>query len=292
MADQISLARRFERQRARLRAVAHQLLGSAGDAEDVVQEAWLRLQRADAAAIENLDAWLTTVVSRISLDLLRSPRRRRERSWIIESWDERTPVSALGNPEHEVAQSDAVGVALLVVLETLTPAERLAFVLHDVFGQPFDEIAELLDRSPAAARQLASRARRRVRDAPASVQADRGRSRAVVAAWLAAVRDGDFAALMALLDEDVVLRADYGAKGSRVIAGARDLAAEAIGFARLATHSVPVLVDGRPGVVAAIDGRVVSLMAFEIVDGRITGLDVLADPERIGRLDLARVMPG
>jgi len=291
MSDRLRLARRFDSQRARLRAVAYQLLGSASDADDAVQEAWLRVERTDTATIENLDGWLTTVVSRISLDLLRSPHRRRETPWIVEPWNEKAPVSELGNPEREVAQGDAVGVALLVVLETLSPAERLAFVLHDVFGQPFDEIAEVLGRTPAAARQLASRARRRVRDAPSPAPVERRHSRAIVEAWLTAVQKGDLGALVAMLDESVVLRAGYGANGAQSVSGAHNVAERATGFARLASHSTPVLLNRGPGVIAVIDGQILSLMAFEIVEGRITGLEVLADPDRLAKLDLSHILP-
>jgi RNA polymerase sigma-70 factor (ECF subfamily) len=290
MTDRQALAARFESQRGRLRAVAHQLLGSASDAEDAVQEAWLRLERSDAAAIDNLDAWLTTVVSRISLDTLRARTRRRETQWVPEPWPAED-VAAPGDPEEALASADAVGVALLVVLETLSPPERLAFVLHDVFGVPFAEIALVLDRTPDAARQLASRARRRVRSAPAPEASDRRRSRAVVDAWLRATSSGDFTALLSLLDENVVLRADYGANGIRVLTGADSVAQQARGAARLAANSIPVLIDGRPGVLAAIDGVVLSLMKFEIADGRITGFDVLADPVRLGRLGPA-ALPG
>lgn len=279
MTDRELLAHRFDDQRGRLRAIAHQLVGADSAAEDVVQEAWLRLERTDTSAIENLDAWLTTVVSRIALDVLRSAPRRWERPWLVEPWAE--PVSTEGVPEHEITQRDAVGVALLVVLEHLNPAERLAFVLHDVFGQPFDEIAAVLDRSPAAARQLASRARRKVRGAPPPAQPSRRSSRTIIEAWLAAVQRGDFAALLELLDDDVVLRADYGERGTETIAGARTLAERAVAFVRVAASAVPVLIDGRPGTMAVRDGRVLSLMSFEVTDGRITALDVCADPVRL-----------
>ncbi|MEE6288244.1 sigma-70 family RNA polymerase sigma factor [Georgenia sp. MJ173] len=284
MTDRQQLAIQFEAQRGRLRAVAHQLVGSPSVAEDVVQEAWLRLDRTDASTIRNLDAWLTTVVSRLALDHLRSAARRRERAWQIEPWQE--PVTDTGNPEEEISRQDAVGVALLVVLDTLGPAERLAFVLHDVFGRPFEEIATVLDRTPAAARQLASRARRRVRGAPPTVRADRAWHRRVVDAWLAAVQGGDLSALVALLDDDVVLTSDAGAGGTRVISGAQQLARQAAGFAAVAARAVPVLIDGRPGVMAVDGGRVLSLMAFEITGGRITRLDVLADPARLATVDL------
>lgn len=284
MTDRRMLARRFETARPRLLAIATRLLGSTADAEDAVQEAWLRLEAVDADAIENLDAWLTTVVSRVCLDLLRAPRRRREHSWQVEPWRDE-PVAATGDPVAELERGDAVGVALLVVLETLSPAERLAFVLHDVFGQPFDRIAEVLDRSPEAARQLASRARRRVRGAPPPARPSPSRDRRIVDAWLAAAERGDFGRLLALLDEGAVLRADFGDR-LQIIEGADRIAEQATFARRLAAHSVPVRLGGRPGVAAVLDGRVVSLMAFEIVDDRIVGLDVLADPGRLERLGI------
>lgn len=284
MVDRRMLARRFESQRPRLVAIATQLLGSAADAEDVVQEAWLRLERSDTGTIENIDAWLTTVVSRLSLDTLRSPRRHRERSWQVTPWDE--PVATVGDPDAAAARSDQVSVALLVVLELLTPAERLAFVLHDVFGLPFDEVAAIVGRSEPAVRQLASRARRRVRDAKTPVRPTRDVERSIVHAWLAAVEEGDFEALLELLDEGAVLRADYGAH-SEEVRGAREIARKATLAARLAAHSTPVFIDGIPGVAAVIGGRVVSLMTFEVQAGAIIGLDVLADPARLERLGIA-----
>ena len=277
------LTRRFETARPRLRAIATQLVGPA-DADDAVQETWLRLRRADVAAIENLDAWLTTVVSRVCLDQLKSARRTRERSWEVLPWQDE-PVSDLGDPAELAALGDRVGVALLVVLETLSPAERLAFVLHDVFGLPFEEVAVALDRSPDAARQLASRARRRLRDAP-PVRPARREQRAVLDAWLRAVQDGDLAALLALLDDGAVLHADYGRGRLQTIAGAAAIAEQATLAARLAQGSVPVLIDGRPGVAAVLDGRVVSVMAFDIAGGRIVGLDVLFDPARLAHTRL------
>ncbi|QNE37255.1 sigma-70 family RNA polymerase sigma factor [Leifsonia shinshuensis] len=270
---------RFETARPRLRAIATRLLGSAADADDAVQETWLRLQRADAATIDNLDAWLTTVVSRVCLDQLKSARRTRERSWEVLPWQDE-PVSDLGDPAELAALGDRVSVALLVVLETLSPAERLAFVLHDVFGLPFEEVAAALDRSPDAARQLASRARRRLRDAPPA-RPSRREQRGVLDAWLRAVHEGDLSALLALLDEGAVLHADYGRGRLQTLVGASAIAEQATLAARLAQSSVPVLIDGRPGVAAVVDGRVVSVMAFDISDGRIVGLDVLFDPARL-----------
>lgn len=277
--DDEELAERFENARPRLRAIATRLLGSSADADDAVQETWLRLARSDAATIDNLDAWCTTVVSRISLDMLRAPRTTRERSWNVEPWRDE-PTDLAPDPADLIDQSDRVNVALLVVLDALTPAERIAFVLHDVFGQPFDEVADAVDRSPAAARQLASRARRRLREASAPARADRRRGRALVEAWLSAVQDGDLEALLGLLHEDATLHADYGTT-RQTLNGAHEIAAQAVLAARLAAHSTPVLIDGLPGVAAMFGDRIVSLMTFDVADGRIIGLEVLADPARL-----------
>ena len=282
MTDRRILARRFETERPRLRAIAVRLLGSATDADDAVQETWLRLERTDADGIDNLDAWLTTVVSRVCLDILRAPRRTREHSWQVEPWRDE-PVSIEQDPAELTAQSDQVSVALLVLMETLSPAERTAFVLHDVFGQSFDEIATVLQRSPDAARQLASRARRRVRGADVPARPNRERGRRIVEAWLAAARDGNIRALLTLLDDGAVLHADYGAT-TQIIEGAQSIADQAALAARLAAHSTPILIGGRPGVAAVMNGRVVSIMAFEIVDDLIVGLEVLADPKRLTAL--------
>lgn len=283
MADPDDLARRFEAARPRLRAIATSMLGSTVDAEDVVQAAWLRLERVDSTEIENLDAWLTTVVSRLSLDQLRSPRRVREQSWQVEPWRDE-PVATSPDPADVVADADRVSVALLVVLERLTPAERIAFVLHDVFGRPFDEVAEVIQRTSPAARQLASRARRRLREASEPARSDRRRARRLVDAWLKAVQDGDVRVLLELLDEGAVLHADFGTH-TRTLSGARDIVAQALLSARLAAHSTPVLIGGRPGVAAVVNGRVVSIMAFAIDDDRIASLKVLADPRRLAELD-------
>lgn len=288
MADPDDLARRFEAARPRLRAIATSMLGSTVDAEDVVQAAWLRLERVDSTEIENLDAWLTTVVSRLSLDQLRSPRRVREQSWQVEPWRDE-PVATSPDPADVVADADRVSVALLVVLERLTPAERIAFVLHDVFGRPFDEVAEVIQRTSPAARQLASRARRRLREASEPARSDRRRARRLVDAWLKAVQDGDVRLLLELLDEGAVLHADFGTH-TRTLSGARDIVAQALLSARLAAHSTPVLIGGRPGVAATVNGRVVSIMAFEIVDDRIASLKVLADPRRLAELDPSSVL--
>lgn len=288
MTDRRILARRFETERPRLRAIATRLLGSAADADDAVQETWLRLERVDAAGIDNLEAWLTTVVSRVSLDLLRAPRRNREHSWQVEPWRDE-PVATDADPADLVAQSDRVNVAVLVLLETLSPAERIALVLHDVFGQSFDEIAEVLDRSPEAARQLASRARRRVRGAEEPARPDRERGRRIVTAWLAAAQDGNIAALLELLDDGAVLHAGYGTS-TQLVEGARSIAEQAVLSGRLAAHSTPILIDGRPGVAAVMRGRVVSIMAFDLEGDRIVGLEVLADPKRLEALGVDRIL--
>ena len=286
------LAERFEAHRGRLRAVAYRMLGSVSEAEDAVQEAWLRLHRSDADAVENLGGWLTTVVARVALNMLRARRTRPE-----VPLDAHVPDPVVGSadgsdPEQEALLADSVGLALLVVLETLPPAERLAFVLHDMFAVPFDEIAPIVERSPAAARQLASRARRRVRGAAPAPETDLARQREVVDAFLAASRGGDFEALVAVLDPDVVLRADVGAGGgaagvSRVIRGAREVAAQALTFSHLAGHARAALVNGSVGIVTAPDGRPVAVMGLTFGNGRIVGIDLLADPDRLARLDLA-----
>jgi RNA polymerase sigma-70 factor (ECF subfamily) len=282
MTERKILARRFETERPRLHAIATRLLGSASDADDAVQEVWLRLERSDAAAIENLAAWLTTVVSRISLDMLRAPRRTREYSWQVEPWRDE-PIAIEADPADLIAQSDQVSVALLTLLELLSPAERIAFVLHDVFGQSFTEVAAVLDRSDEAARQLASRARRRLRGAEEPAGPGRVRGRRIIDAWLVAARDGDLTELLSLLDGGAVLHADYG-NSTQSITGARAIAEQAVVSGRLAEHSTPILIDGRPGVAAIMNRRVVSIMAFDIDGDRITGLSVLADQARLPEL--------
>jgi RNA polymerase sigma-70 factor (ECF subfamily) len=279
------LAERFEAHRGQLRAVAYRMLGSLSEADDAVQEAWLRLSRSDAGAVHNLGGWLTTVVGRVCLDMLRSRGARREVP--LETLPDPV-VSRTGAPDPEQAAlvADSVGLALLVVLESLGPAERLAFVLHDMFAVPFDQIAAILGRSPAAAKQLASRARRRVRGAAPVPDPDLARQRRVVDAFLAAARDGDFAALVAVLDPDVVLRADRGTVPVTRVQGAADVAAQALTFARFAYESQPVLVNGAAGLISLADGRPVSLMSFTIAAGKIVGIVILADPERLRRLDL------
>jgi RNA polymerase sigma factor (sigma-70 family) len=285
------LADRFESHRAHLRAVAQRILGSASDAEDAVQECWLRLGRSDAASVENLRAWLTTVVARVCLDMLRSRTSRREDPLDVHVPD---PVvtRADADPESAAVLADSLGLALLVVLETLEPPERLAFVLHDVFGMTFDEIGPIVDRSPVAARQLASRARRRVQSKTPSSDPDIHEQRRVVDAFLAAAREGDFEGLVAVLDPDIVLRADGGAlaAASRIVRGAQAVAAQAATFSRLGLSNQIVLVNGSIGIVSRRpDGQPFSILGFTIAGGKIVEIDILADPERISRLELPAV---
>ena len=284
------LADRFEEHRTHLRAVAYRMLGSVSEADDAVQEAWLRLNRSDASGIENLGGWLTTVVARVCLNMLRSRKSRREEPLGVYMPDPVVSSEDGGDPEYEALLADSVGLALLVVLDTLSPAERVAFVLHDMFAVPFDEIAALVDRSPTAARQLASRARRRVQGATPEPDTDLGRQREVVDAFFAAARDGDFDALVAALDPDVVLRSDGGAArpaASAVVHGARAVAERALTFAHLSPFVRPALVNGAAGVVVAPRGRPFSVMGFTVAGGKIVAIDSLADPARLRRLDLA-----
>ncbi len=279
------LAERFEANRGRLRAVAYRMLGSLSEADDAVQEAWLRMNRSDSSTIENLNAWLTTVVGRICLNMLESRRSRREEPLAGHLPDPIVSLPDESDPEREALIADSVGLAMLVVLDTLAPPERVAFVLHDVFGVAFDEIAPIVGRSPTAARQLASRARRRVRGVP-EPDPDRDRQREVVAAFVAAARDGNFGALLAVLDPDVVLRADTGALpvggGPRVFRGAPAVAEQALAFARrYGTLARPALVNGAAGIVAGESGRAYSVMGFAVRQGRIVEIDVLADPARL-----------
>lgn len=287
------MARRFEEHRGRLRALAYRMLGSLAEAEDAVQEAWLRLTRADAAAVENLGGWLTTVTGRVCLDLLRSRRARREQP-MDQTFVPDPLVRPLDriDPEEEALRGDSLGIALLVVLETLGPDERLAFVLHDLFAVPFDEIAPILERTSASTRQLASRARRRVRDATPPAETDLGRQRQVMEAFLAASRGGDFEALLAVLHPDVVLRVDAGAlargaAASKVVHGARTVAAQALTFSRFAGTARLVLVNGAIGLANAPQDGPASVMGVTVADGRITHLYILSDPDRLGRVDLA-----
>jgi RNA polymerase sigma-70 factor, ECF subfamily len=288
MNDQQWLAQRFEEHRTHLRAVAYRMLGSLSEADDAVQDAWLRLSRSDADEIENLGGWLTTVVARVSLNMLRSRRTRREEPFGPHVPDPIVDRADGTDPEHEALLADSVGLALLVVLETLSPAERLAFVLHDMFSVPFEEVASILDRSPEAARQLASRARRHVSGAAPPPDADLGGQREVIEAFLAAAREGDFDALVAALDPDVVLRADAGAisRLSREVRGAEAVAKRARSFSRLGLHYQPALINGAAGLVATRDGKPFSVMACTVRDGKIAEMDILADPERLQSLDL------
>ena len=284
-----SLTEDFEAQRPRLRAVAYRMLGSVSEADDALQEAWLRADRADASDVKNPAGWLTTVVARVCLNLLRSRERRREQP-LDDTVHVPDPVIGHpdgGDPEHEALLGDSVGLALMVVLETLKPAERLAFVLHDMFAVSFDEVAELIERSPAAARQLASRARRRVKDQALAPDPDLGKQRVVVDAFFAAARDGDLEALVAVLDPDVIRRADGGAAlRIPVLHGPRDVAAQAATIAEFARFGRPVLVNGTAGALAVADGAVFSVMAFTVVSGKIVSIDVLVDPDRVAGLDL------
>jgi RNA polymerase sigma factor (sigma-70 family) len=281
------LAERFEANRTHLRAVAYRMLGSINEADDAVQEAWLRLSRSGPSGVENLGGWLTTVVARVCLDILRSRKSRREEPLATHLPDPIASREDGSDPEHEALLADSVGLALLVVLEKLTPAERLAFVLHDMFTVPFDEIAPIVGRSPAAARQLASRARRRVQGAAAVPDADLTRRREVVDAFLAASRGGDFNALVALLDPDVVLRADRAAVRAGASSEVRGAAAVAGTFSGRARFAQPALVNGAVGAVWAPGGRPRVVFSFTITRGKIVGIDLLADPERLRQLDLA-----
>jgi RNA polymerase sigma-70 factor, ECF subfamily len=285
------LADRFEQHRSHLRAVAYRMLGSVTEADDAVQESWIRLGRTDVSDVENLRAWLTTVVARVCLDMLRTRASRRE-----DSLDTHVPdpviTRADRDPESDAMRADSVGLALLVVLETLEPPERLAFVLHDVFGMSFDEIAPIVDRSAVAARQLASRARRRVQGQAPTSDVDLRNQRRVVDAFLAAAQKGDFEGLVAVLDPDIVLRADGGAlKGmSRLVRGAQAVLAQAATFSKIGLSNQVVLVNGNIGLVCHLpDGRLFSVIAFTIANGKVVEMDILADPERLGRLDLSAI---
>jgi RNA polymerase sigma-70 factor (ECF subfamily) len=279
------LADRFEEHRTHLRAVAYRMLGSLAEADDAVQDAWLRISRADASQVENLGGWLTTIVARVCLNMLRSRNTRRERPLGVHIPDPVISPEGTLQPDEEALLADSVGLALLVVLDTLSPAERLAFVLHDMFELPFEEIAPMVGRTPAAARQLASRARRRVKGAelPAP-DPDLARQRDVVDAFFLAARGGDFDALVALLDPDVVLRSDFGARrpaASRVVHGAAAVARQALLAALPNAELHPALVNGAAGVVITVRGRPFAVMGFTVTDGRIVEIDAIADPERV-----------
>lgn len=284
------LAAQFEQHRNHLRAVAYRMLGSLSEAEDAVQEAWLRLNRSDTSDVENLGAWLTTVVGRVSLNMLRARKARREASLDVLAPDPAVGRTSGTDPEHEAILGDSVGLALLIVLETLTPAERLAFVLHDMFGVPFDEIAAIVDRSPEASRQLASRARHRVRGGRGATppNADSAAQRDIVDAFLAAAREGDFAALVAVLDPDVVLRADFGPSAGRlrVVRGAEAVASQALTYSRIALTMHRALINGAVRLVSLRDGRLFSVGGFTVRGGKILEIDILADLERLRQLDL------
>ena len=284
---------RFEEHRAHLRAVAYRMLGSLSEADDAVQEAWIRFDRTDTSGVENLAGWLTTVVSRVSLNILRSRRTRREDPLGPHMPDVILDRPGGTDPEHEALLADSVGVALLVVLDTLSAAERLAFVLHDIFAVPFDEIAPIVERSPEAARQLASRARRRIQGEPTVPDVDLERQREVVDAFLAAARNGDFEALLAVLDPDVVVRADQGAVPGGAagavageVRGAAAVASRALLFAQLGLLTRPALVNGVAGAVTTRDGVAVSVGAFTVRRGKVVALDILADLDRLRTLDL------
>jgi RNA polymerase sigma-70 factor, ECF subfamily len=291
-------ARGFEEHRAHLRSVAYRMLGSLTEAEDAVQETWLRLHRSGAGDVRDPRAWLTTVVSRVCLDMLRSRASRREESLDSGVHVPDPIVTPVGgdDPADQAVLADSVGLALLVVLDTLSPAERLAFVLHDVFAVPFDDIGAILDRSPAAAKQLASRARQRLRAAPSHdpLAPDLARQWTVVDAFLAAARRGDFDRLLTILDPDVVLRGDAGdgpLGPSHLVRGAREVIAETQRYAPLGKFAQPVLVNGGPGMLVARQGRPLALMAVTIRGEVITEIDILADPDRLARLDLTAVLP-
>ena len=281
----------FERHRGHLQAVAYRMLGSASEADDAVQEAWLRLSRSDAEAVANLGGWLTTVVARVCLDMLRSRRARRED--LVGTWLPEPVVSLDDGPEDEAVLADSVGLALLVVLDTLTPPERLAFVLHDMFAVPFDEIATILDRSEAATRQLASRARRRVQGAAPRTDPDLRRQRRVVDAFLAASRAGDFEALLKVLDPNVVFRVDTGPRGDRLpVVGAESVARRVVTRgARLARHARPAIVNGSAGVIVIPGTKPIAVVGFAIEGGRIVEIDVIANPTKLGHLSVAGLVP-
>jgi RNA polymerase sigma-70 factor (ECF subfamily) len=297
MDQQSWLTERFEENRPRLRGVAYRMLGSLSEAEDAVQEAWLRLNRIDTAAVENLGGWLTTVVSRVCLDLLRSRKSRREEPIDAQVTEPSVVRGEGADPEGEAVLADSVGVALLVVLDTLTPAERLAFVLHDLFAMPFDEIGSIVGRSPAAAKQLASRARRRVRGSPAPSDAGRARQREVVEAFLRAARAGDLEGLLAVLDPDAVVRIDGAARIAAGAADAADTARELRGASTWATQLValsrglrfvqPALINGSVGLILAPGGKLSRVLTFTFTNAKITRLEVIGDPARLRELDIA-----
>ncbi|GAB2476109.1 RNA polymerase sigma factor SigJ [Promicromonospora xylanilytica] len=281
----------FEEHRPHLRAVAYRMLGSVSEADDAVQDAWLRVERAGATGVDNIGGWLTTVVSRVCLNMLRSRGTRGEVPLDVRVPDPVVTPEPGTDPETEAVLADSVGLALLVVLEQLAPAERLAFVLHDTFGVPFADIAPMIERTPEATRQLASRARRRVRGSTTDPDTDVPRQRAVVDAFFAAARDGDLDRLVSVLHPDVVLRSQGAHGRPTVISGAHDVASSAPLYSRLAPFVRPVLVNGAAGALVLVDGRAVSVLAFVVTDGRIAAIDVLSDPARLAGLDLSGVLP-
>jgi RNA polymerase sigma-70 factor, ECF subfamily len=285
------LAERFQEHRPRMRAVAYRMLGSTSEADDAVQEAWIRLSRSNTDAIDNLEAWLVTVVGRVALNMLRTRNTRRERPLDVYVPDPIVDAADGSSPEHEALLADAVGLALLVVLETLTPAERLAFILHDMFAVPFEQIAPIVERSPEATRQLASRARRRVRGTAPTPDADLSVQWQVVDAFLAAAREGDFDVLVAVLDPDVVLRADGGRLTglTQHVRGAEAVAAQAKLWARVDLTMRRALVNGAAGMVTYLHGKPFSIAAVTITNGKIAEIDFLTDPERLAQLDLTEL---
>jgi RNA polymerase sigma factor (sigma-70 family) len=285
------LAQRFQEHRPHLRAVAYRMLGSTSEADDALQEAWIRLSRSNASEIDNLEAWLVTVVGRVALNMLRSRKTRGEEPLDAQHLPDPIVVEradGIDDPEHEALLSDSVGLALLVVLETLTPAERLAYVLHDMFSVPFEEIGAILERSPEAARQLASRARRRIRGAAPVPDADLTAQWEVVEAFLAAARDGDFDALLAVLDPDIVERVDTGSGTILEVRGAHNVARRAMAAASQRDGLVgrPALINGAAGWVSVLDGELYAICALTVQNGRITTMEILLDPARLARLDL------
>jgi RNA polymerase sigma-70 factor (ECF subfamily) len=297
MDKQSWLTERFEENRPRLRGVAYRMLGSLSEAEDALQEAWLRLSRSDTATVDNLDGWLTTVVSRVCLDALRSRKSRREEPIAVEVSEPSVVRGEGADPEGEAVLADSVGVALLVVLDTLTPAERLAFVLHDLFAMPFEEIGSIVGRSRAAAKQLASRARRRVRGSPTRSAAGRARQREVVEAFLRAVRAGDLEGLLAVLDPDAVIRIDAASRAGdptavdagkdREVRGASTWAKQAIAFSRGMRFVQPVLINGLVGLILAPRGKLSRAVTFTFRDTKVTRIEIIGDPARLRELDIA-----
>ncbi len=286
MDERDALAARFEEHRSRLRGVAYRMLGSLAEADDAVQETWLRFSGADSSEVDNLGAWLTTIVGRVSLNMLRSRNQRRE-----DPMETHLPdlilASPEADPERDAVLADSISIALLIVLETLNPTERLAFVLHDLFAMPFEEIGPIVGRSPAAARQLASRARRRVQGASPTPDADLAEQRRVVEAFTRAARGGDLTTLIEVLDPNVVVRTDGGAlRPSTVLRGREAVAKGAVAFQRLGAHSVDAIINGAPGAVAMLDGAPISIAVFTVSGGKVVEMNILADPERIAKLDL------